>query len=141
MRFCVAVFACIICVLLWAGSSEGKSKKHKKRTADAGEENQKTFPEVNFTEVQDILKANGTKGVVIDVREVPEIKRDGRVPGFHNIPLMEVADAFQKEPDDFLATYNFTMPEKSDTIVFSCRSGRRALLGAQKLDALGGYNQ
>lgn len=52
----------------------------------ADEENQKTFPEVNFTEVQDILKANGTKGVVIDVREVPEIKRDGRVPGFHNIP-------------------------------------------------------
>lgn len=44
------------------------------------------FPEVNFEQVQDVLRHHGKKGSVVDVRDPQELIEDGSVKGFINVP-------------------------------------------------------
>uniref|UniRef100_A0A0K8RHC2 Putative secreted salivary gland peptide n=1 Tax=Ixodes ricinus TaxID=34613 RepID=A0A0K8RHC2_IXORI len=111
---------------------------HKSTTKQFTMEDTATFPVVKFSEVEAVRSHNQT-GVVIDVREPSELETDGRIPNFHNIPLKSVPEAFELEPKEFETKYNFSKPEADDVIIFSCRSGRRALLAAQRLDKLHKY--
>lgn len=97
------------------------------------------FPEVKYAEVDEVLKANGTKGVVIDVRHPKELEEDGRVSGFINIPLDSVKMAFVMEPLEFELMYHATKPDPKQDVIFSCRSGRRAMMAAESLQEMGTY--
>ncbi|XP_075747746.1 rhodanese domain-containing protein CG4456 isoform X1 [Rhipicephalus microplus] len=99
------------------------------------------FPEVTFEQVQDVLKHHGKKGAVIDVREPQELIDDGRVKGFINIPLKDVQEAFGMHPEDFKNRYHVEKPDPKKDIIFSCRSGRRAAIAAEKLEELGTYHK
>ncbi|CAN7996782.1 unnamed protein product, partial [Ixodes hexagonus] len=97
---------------------------------------EREIPVVEFEEVE-AVRSGKQKGVVIDVREPEELARDGRVPGFHNIPLKFVKEgAFGLEPEEFQMKYNFAKPKAEDLIIFSCRSGRRSLIAAQEVAKL-----
>lgn len=99
------------------------------------------FPEVTFEQVQDVLKHHGEKGSVIDVREPQELIDDGRVKGFINIPLKDVKVAFVMNPKDFKQRYHVEKPDQTKDVIFSCRSGRRALIAAEKLEELDTYHK
>ncbi|XP_038616749.1 thiosulfate sulfurtransferase/rhodanese-like domain-containing protein 3 [Tachyglossus aculeatus] len=79
---------------------------------------------VTYKELKDLLHSKTI--VLIDVREVWELKDHGRIPGSINIPLAEVAEALQMNPSDFKDKYHQAMPSKSDSIVFSCLAGVRS---------------
>lgn len=98
-----------------------------------------TFPEVNYEEVKKVLEANGTKGVVIDVRHPKELEEDGWVPGFINIPLDSVKMAFVMEPLEFEIMYHAKKPDPKQDVIFSCRSGRRAMMAAESLQEMETY--
>ncbi|KAL1422412.1 hypothetical protein MTO96_022280 [Rhipicephalus appendiculatus] len=99
------------------------------------------FPEVTFEQVRDVLKHHGKKGSVIDVREPQELIDDGRVKGFINVPLQDVQEAFGMHPEDFKNRYESEKPDPKKDVIFSCRSGRRALIAAEKLEELGTYQR
>jgi rhodanese-related sulfurtransferase len=48
-----------------------------------------------------------------------------------------VADALKLSPEDFLAKFGREKPGLDDPIIFSCRSGVRAGMGALEADKLG----
>ncbi|XP_028902950.1 thiosulfate sulfurtransferase/rhodanese-like domain-containing protein 3, partial [Ornithorhynchus anatinus] len=79
---------------------------------------------ITYQELKDLLHSKTT--VLIDVREVWELKDHGRIPGSINIPLAEVAEALQMNPSDFKDKYRQAMPSKSDRVVFSCLAGVRS---------------
>ncbi|XP_037561463.2 rhodanese domain-containing protein CG4456 [Dermacentor silvarum] len=99
------------------------------------------FPEVNFEQVREVLKHHGKKGSVIDVREPQELIDDGRVEGFINIPLNDVQSAFVMHPEEFKIHYNVNKPDPKKDVIFSCRSGRRAVMAAEKLQELDTYHK
>lgn len=97
------------------------------------------FPELNYEQVREVLEANGTKGVVVDVRHEKELEDDGRVPGFVNVPLDQVKMAFVMTPFEFELTFHAKKPDPNNDVIFSCRSGRRALMAAEQLQQLETY--
>lgn len=97
------------------------------------------FPELKYEQVKEVLEANGTKGVVVDVRHEKELEEDGRIPGFVNVPLDKVKVAFVMAPVEFELTFHAKMPDPNKDVIFSCRSGRRALMAAEELQKLETY--
>lgn len=97
------------------------------------------FPEVKYEDVEKVLEANGTKGVVVDVRHAIELEEDGRIDGFINVPLDKVKMAFTMEPLEFELTFHASKPDPKKDVIFSCRSGRRALMAAESLQELETY--
>ncbi|XP_050045251.2 rhodanese domain-containing protein CG4456-like isoform X1 [Dermacentor andersoni] len=112
-----------------------------KHTAPEMTEVKAKFPEVKFQQVQEVLKHHGKKGSVIDVREPQELIEDGRIKGFINIPLKDVQQAFSMRPEEFKLHYNADKPDPKKDVIFSCRSGRRAVMAAEKLQELGTYHK
>lgn len=78
--------------------------------------------------------------VIIDVREPTEIKDVGKIPHSVNIPLGQIADAFQLTKSQFQMKYGIEKPDESDNFVISCRSGKRATNAFMKLFPLGYQN-
>jgi len=78
--------------------------------------------------------------ILIDVREPNELKDDGKIPNSVNIPLAQIADAFQLSNSEFLAKYGIDKPSEADDFVLSCRSGKRATNARIKLLPLGYSN-
>lgn len=84
-----------------------------------------------------VLNGNVT---LIDVREPNELKDDGKIPNSINIPLGQIADAFQLSTSEFQSKYGIEKPSVSDGFVISCRSGKRATNAFNKLAPLGYTN-
>ncbi|XP_073445610.1 thiosulfate sulfurtransferase/rhodanese-like domain-containing protein 3 isoform X1 [Dendrobates tinctorius] len=79
---------------------------------------------INYEELKNLLKKDGV--VHIDVREPWEIKEYGVIKGSINIPLGDLGAALQMTPEDFEKKYVKKLPEKSNTLVFSCLAGIRS---------------
>ncbi|CAG0896814.1 unnamed protein product [Darwinula stevensoni] len=91
---------------------------------------------LSFEEVKEAIEKE--KGVIIDVRNHKEIQRDGKFPTTKIVPLPEMKEAFQLDPDDFQKKYAFPMPPKNqEGLVFYCRKGMRATEAAGDLYLLG----
>ncbi|KAG8582299.1 hypothetical protein GDO81_007999 [Engystomops pustulosus] len=93
---------------------------------------------INYEELKDLLKNESV--LVVDVREPWEVKEYGIIKGSLHIPFGDLVSALQMTPTDFQKKYEKKMPEKSNTLVFSCLAGIRsskALDVATKL----GYNR
>jgi len=85
--------------------------------------------EVTFEEVQEGLK-NGTL-TLVDVRGREELEAQGEIPNSTNIPLPELQDLLHMlTEDEFIARFGFNLANNKSaedkTIIFSCRSGKRA---------------
>lgn len=78
--------------------------------------------------------------ILIDVREPNELKDDGKIPHSINIPLGQIAEAFQLPNSEFHRKYGVDKPAESDDFVVTCRSGKRATNAFNKLLPLGYKN-
>merc|ERR1719369_119332 len=96
-----------------------------------------TFPkEVTFQSLSMLLKDN--RITLLDVRNSSELVNPGKIPGSVNIPLHEIPEAFLLDPDTFLQTYKFQLPDKdAKNVVLTCRSGRRVQIAITRLLPLG----
>ncbi|XP_054847981.1 thiosulfate sulfurtransferase/rhodanese-like domain-containing protein 3 [Eublepharis macularius] len=89
---------------------------------------------VSYKELKNLLESEHVQ--LIDVREKWEIGEHGKIPGSINIPLGEVVEALQMNPEHFKKLYNQDMPSKSDHLVFACMAGvrsKQALAAAKSL--------
>uniref|UniRef100_A0A023FCS6 Putative secreted salivary gland peptide ixodes scapularis secreted salivary gland peptide n=1 Tax=Amblyomma cajennense TaxID=34607 RepID=A0A023FCS6_AMBCJ len=144
---CAAAVLFFCAVFVFFGPTDGTQRLIKRphrvpRSKHSGPkmtEVKAKFPEVTFEQVKAVLE-DEDKGVVVDVREKRELREDGSIPGFINIPLGEVETAFEKDPDEFKRLYHTKKPDPAKDVIFSCRSGRRALMAAEKLQELGTYH-
>ncbi|CAI9570178.1 unnamed protein product [Staurois parvus] len=93
---------------------------------------------IKYEELKDLLKNDGV--VHIDVREPWEVKEYGCIEGTINIPLGDLPAALQLTPQEFEAKYHKKLPEKSNTLVFSCLAGIRSGKALEVATSLG-YNQ
>ncbi|XP_070274128.1 thiosulfate sulfurtransferase/rhodanese-like domain-containing protein 3 isoform X1 [Myotis yumanensis] len=82
------------------------------------------YKDVTYKELKNLL--NSKKIMLIDVRNTWEIIECGKIPGSVNIPLNEVGEALQMNPEDFKEKYNEIKPSKSDSLMFSCLAGMRS---------------
>ncbi|KAL3223764.1 hypothetical protein MRX96_027080 [Rhipicephalus microplus] len=57
------------------------------------------------------------------------------------IAVKDVQEAFGMHPEDFKNRYHVEKPDPKKDIIFSCRSGRRAAIAAEKLEELGTYHK
>ncbi|XP_075232771.1 thiosulfate sulfurtransferase/rhodanese-like domain-containing protein 3 isoform X2 [Lycorma delicatula] len=81
------------------------------------------------------------KVTVIDVREQDELKETGKIPGSLNIPLGEISKALNiMNDEEFKCTYGLSRPSVEDTLIFSCRSGKRSLMALDEALKLGYKN-
>ncbi|XP_075453635.1 thiosulfate sulfurtransferase/rhodanese-like domain-containing protein 3 [Ascaphus truei] len=79
---------------------------------------------IKYEELKGLLKERSV--VLIDVRELWEVKQYGAIPGAINIPQGDIVPALQMSPKDFEEKYQTQMPVKSDNLVFSCLAGVRS---------------
>ncbi|KAG7475031.1 hypothetical protein JOB18_022193 [Solea senegalensis] len=89
---------------------------------------------VTYKQLRQLLTAQNA--VVIDVREPWELRDFGSIPGTVNVPLAQVNTALQLSPAEFKEKYGGEMPERTDTVVFTCLAGIRsknALIAAVSL--------
>lgn len=94
--------------------------------------------DIKFDSLKDkVLNGNVT---LIDVREPNELKDDGKIPYSVNIPLGQIAEAFQLSKLEFHSKYGIEKPSESEGFVISCKSGRRATNAFNKLFPLGYTN-
>ncbi|XP_050314486.1 rhodanese domain-containing protein CG4456-like [Anthonomus grandis grandis] len=95
------------------------------------------LPQCNFEEV--IRAQNDPNILVIDVREIAELRDTGAIPGSINIPLAEVKMALGSNGvgEDFEAKYLTKKPGKDTEIIFTCRLGRRSGIAQQTALQLG----
>ncbi|KAK1338161.1 hypothetical protein QTO34_001273, partial [Cnephaeus nilssonii] len=93
------------------------------------------YKDVTYKELKNLL--NSKKIMLIDVRNKWEILEYGKIPGSVNIPLNEVGEALQMNPEDFKEKYNEIKPSKSDSLMFSCVAGVRSKKALDTALALG----
>jgi len=93
-----------------------------------------------YDEIKDL--PNHREKVLVDVREISEIQKTGRIPFSINVPLGDVQKSFSSETsaEEFSHLYNHTKPNFKDQIILSCQSGKRAQIAAETLVKLG-YTQ
>lgn len=79
-----------------------------------------------YEEVKDL--PNRPDVLLIDVREPKELEDTGRIPTSINIPLGSLRDVLtsEKEKTGFLEKYGRNFPGLDESIIVSCRSGRRS---------------
>merc|ERR1719233_21414 len=95
------------------------------------------FPKmVSFNSLSTLLEED--RVILVDVRNRSELVEPGKIPGSFNIPLHEIPEAFLLDPDTFLETYKFQLPDKdAKNVVLTCRSGRRVQIAIKRLLPLG----
>ena len=60
--------------------------------------------------------------ILVDVRNRSELVEPGKIPGSFNIPLHQIPEAFLLDPDIFMETYKFPLPDKgAKNVVLTCR--------------------
>lgn len=98
-----------------------------------------TFGNINKEELKQKIKSK-EEFFLIDVRQPQEIQVNGSIETSHNIPLGEVAPAFQLSHDDFEDKYGFEKPSEGDTVIFYCKAGGRSSSAANIISNLGYKN-
>ncbi|XP_013164491.1 PREDICTED: thiosulfate sulfurtransferase/rhodanese-like domain-containing protein 3 isoform X2 [Papilio xuthus] len=91
---------------------------------------------------EDMLKViQQPEKVIIDVRNIDEIKATGKIPSSINIPLGEVQNVLTSMSDDeFKKNFQRSKPTSSDELIFYCQSGRRSSEALDKALKLGYSN-
>lgn len=103
-----------------------------------GANNTRNMASGNIVTFDDLKAKLADKSItLIDVREPHELTDDGKIPGSVNIPLGSIEEAFKLPPDMFKERYGVKLPDRSDSMVFSCKAGRRAASAAEKVAPLG----
>jgi len=87
--------------------------------------------EASFNASMDSIKRDESY-VLIDVRRRDEIILFGSIPGFHNVPVDEIASALLNLNDtEFEQTYHFRKPNKNMLLIMCSRTFARATWAAQ----------
>ncbi|XP_078276521.1 thiosulfate:glutathione sulfurtransferase-like [Rhinoraja longicauda] len=73
---------------------------------------------------------------IFDVRNPDEVEK-GKIVGSVNIPVDELKDAFSLDADNFQDQFGVEKPKQESTLVFYCRSGRRATTAVKVAQGLG----
>ena len=81
-------------------------------------------------EVQDRLGEDGL--ILIDLRDIRELKRDGRIPGSMHVPrgMLE----FWIDPESPYYRKEF---DQAESLILYCNKGSRSALAAQSLQTMG----
>ncbi|KAI0229633.1 Thiosulfate sulfurtransferase/rhodanese-like domain-containing protein 3 [Lamellibrachia satsuma] len=81
---------------------------------------------------------NDNSGILLDVRNSNELEETGKIGNAINVPLGEIAEAFQLSDEEFQQKYAAPLPPKDvEDMVVYCRSGVRAASACQELIKLG----
>ena len=87
--------------------------------------------EASFNTAMDSIKIDESF-VLIDVRRRDEIILFGSIPGFHNVPVDEIASALLNLKDaEFEQMYHFKKPNKNVLLIMCSRTFARATWAAQ----------
>jgi len=92
----------------------------------------KSKPSVNPIIAQFLDAAQNGKAILIDVRDIGELKASGTVKGAKHIPLMKIAQVADSRHPDF----DPDLVQTAEIAVF-CASGGRSGMAAQALHQLG----
>ncbi|CAK1545930.1 unnamed protein product [Leptosia nina] len=89
-----------------------------------------------------VKKATENRNVlIIDVRELEELKEHGKIPNSINIPLGNVTPVLSTMPDnEFNKLYNRPKPTEDTEIIFYCMIGKRSGMAQQNAINLGYKN-
>ncbi|KAH8286171.1 hypothetical protein KR054_003577 [Drosophila jambulina] len=90
-----------------------------------------------YEQVKDV--PNHPEVYLIDVRQPEELQQTGKIPASINIPLDELERALNLDGAAFKSKYGRTKPEKGAKVIFTCRSGKRAL-DAEKIAGDQGFS-
>lgn len=90
--------------------------------------------DINFATLYSSL----SKLNVVDIRSPDELELFGMIPGTKNLPLQELNAALDLTAEAFQAKYGFPkLSPDDDTLVLTCRSGRRVRMADQILKSRG----
>jgi rhodanese-related sulfurtransferase len=92
------------------------------------------------TQYEDVKRFLDEGGLVVDVREAKELENDGRIDNAVHIPLRQVKEAFELNPDHFEKKYQVKMPEDEDPIIFTCLAGIRSAKAEAVVNSMGFSN-
>ena len=103
-------------------------KGYKQLVAEAEQQIQA----IDSTELKARLENLDESVIIIDLRDVREVKREGKIPGSLHIPrgMLE----FWVDPD---SPYYRTEFDKAEELVLYCNKGWRSALSAQSLQSMG----
>lgn len=104
--------------------------KLKKNYDDLVREATANIENVPPVEVLDIMGAGGA--VIIDVRDIRELQRDGCIPGAYHVPRGLIESWIDPDSDYFKPIFG----EDHDFLI-CCASGRRSALVVQTLKEMG----
>ncbi|CAH1223985.1 unnamed protein product [Diabrotica balteata] len=93
---------------------------------------------VTYSDMERLVKDRNA--LIIDVREVKEIKETGLIENSINIPLPLLRSALTSPKNEFERTYQREAPNYNSLLVFTCKSGNRALKALNEAESLGFKN-
>jgi len=84
--------------------------------------------EVDEVTAQEVLAMKGDDVVIVDIRDIRELERDGRIPGSYHAPrgMLE----FWVDPE---SPYHKPIFAEEKTFIIHCASGWRSLLALQRM--------
>jgi rhodanese-related sulfurtransferase len=88
--------------------------------------------EVDEVTAQEVLAMKGDDVVIVDIRDIRELERNGRIPGSYHAPrgMLE----FWVDPE---SPYHKPIFAEEKTFIIHCASGWRSLLATQTLQRMG----
>jgi len=91
--------------------------------------------EVQTLSVEQATAAQASGALLVDVRDVREVKREGKIPGSYHVPrgMLE----FWVDPD---SPYHQDALTSADRLVLYCNLGWRSALAAKSLQEMGMTN-
>jgi len=96
---------------------------------------------ISFEELEELVEAESV--VLIDVRPREYLKKYGKIPTSHNVPLEELEQAFSGSglsDEEFQEEYGFVRPQPWEPFVLMCQSGGSARIAYQILQDIGYTN-
>lgn len=95
----------------------------------------KAEAEIQTLSVDEARIAQASGALLVDLRDVREIRREGKIPGSYHVPrgMLE----FWADPD---CPYHHEQLTSAERLVLYCNLGWRSALGAQALQEMGFTN-
>jgi rhodanese-related sulfurtransferase len=96
---------------------------------------QQAESEVRTVTVAEAISAQADGALLVDLRDVREIKREGRIPGSYHVPrgMLE----FWVDPE---SVYHHEALSTADELILYCNLGWRSALSAKTLQDMGVTN-
>ena len=106
-----------------------------KRTTGSKHLVEQAESEVRTLSVEEANAAKADGALLVDLRDVREVKRDGRIPGSYHVPrgMLE----FWIDPDSI---YHHEALTSADELILYCNLGWRSALAAKTLQDMGVTN-